>query len=241
MMSVDYNPVKQALAIAREVKPEVVTIVGGPHVTLALEDSLRIPNVDYLVTHEGEVTFPRLLRAIAEGRRPAEKVIHGETPDLDRDPLRRPRPVPGRVAQVGLYPEQPRSALCRGTARSVRHHHRRAGLRLQLLVLQAGRGPHLRQAGAPAQRGQRHPGTARAARPLPLRQLHVPRRLPDRRPPLGDGVLRAATRRRASRSPSSARPGPIIITRHEDMVRMMARGRPGAATSSASKAATSAS
>ena len=35
MMSVDYNPVKQALAIARQIKPDVVTIVGGPHVTLA--------------------------------------------------------------------------------------------------------------------------------------------------------------------------------------------------------------
>ena len=87
MMSVDYNPVKQALAIAREVKPDVVTIVGGPHVTLALEDSLRIPNVDYMVTNEGEVSFPRLLRAISEGRRPAEKVIYGETPDLDQIPF----------------------------------------------------------------------------------------------------------------------------------------------------------
>ena len=87
MMSVDYNPVKQALAIAREVKPEMVTIVGGPHVTLALEDSLRIPHVDYLVTNEGEISFPKLLRAIAEGHRPAEKVIRGETPDLDRIPF----------------------------------------------------------------------------------------------------------------------------------------------------------
>jgi anaerobic magnesium-protoporphyrin IX monomethyl ester cyclase len=86
MMSVDYNPVKQALAIAREVKPEVVSLVGGPHVTLALEDSLRIPGIDYLMTHEGEVSFPRLLHDIAEGRRPAEKVIHGVTPDLNAIP-----------------------------------------------------------------------------------------------------------------------------------------------------------
>jgi anaerobic magnesium-protoporphyrin IX monomethyl ester cyclase len=87
MMSVDYNPVKQALAIARELYPRVITIVGGPHVTLALEDSLRIPHIDYLVTHEGEVTFPRLLRSIADGCRPAEKVLEGETPDLDTVPF----------------------------------------------------------------------------------------------------------------------------------------------------------
>lgn len=87
MMSVDYNPVKQVLDIAREIKPDVVSVVGGPHVTLALPDSLRISNIDYLVTNEGEVSFPKLLRAIAEGQRPAEKVIHGETPDLNAIPF----------------------------------------------------------------------------------------------------------------------------------------------------------
>ena len=87
MMSVDYNPVKQALAIIKEVKPETITVVGGPHVTLALEDSLRLPHVDYLVTREGEVTFPKLLQAIAEGRPPQEKVLWGEPPDLDAIPF----------------------------------------------------------------------------------------------------------------------------------------------------------
>ena len=87
MMSVDYNPVKQALAIARQVKPDVVAVVGGPHVTLALDDALRVPNVDHLVTHEGEVTFPRLLHAIAGGQPPAEKVLRGEMPDLDAIPF----------------------------------------------------------------------------------------------------------------------------------------------------------
>ena len=87
MMSVDYNPVKRALQIAKEIKPDVVTIVGGPHVTLALEDSLRIPNVDYLMTNEGEVSFPKLLRALKEDRRPQQKVIRGETPDLNAIPF----------------------------------------------------------------------------------------------------------------------------------------------------------
>jgi anaerobic magnesium-protoporphyrin IX monomethyl ester cyclase len=87
MMSVDYNPVKRALQIAKEIKPDVVTIVGGPHVTLALEDSLRIPNVDYLMTNEGEVSFPKLLQALKEDRRPQQKVIRGETPDLNAIPF----------------------------------------------------------------------------------------------------------------------------------------------------------
>lgn len=87
MMSVDYNPTRQALEIIKEIKPETITIVGGPHVTIALDDSLRMPNVDYLVTHEAEVTFPKMLRAIERGNAPAEKVIHGETPDLNAIPF----------------------------------------------------------------------------------------------------------------------------------------------------------
>jgi anaerobic magnesium-protoporphyrin IX monomethyl ester cyclase len=87
MMSVDYNPARQAVAIAKEVKPEIVTIIGGPHVTISLEDSLRIPHVDYLVTGEGEETFPRLLELIEGNDAPPHRVLRGATPDLDAIPF----------------------------------------------------------------------------------------------------------------------------------------------------------
>ena len=87
MMSVDYNPARQAIAIAKEIKPEVISIIGGPHVTIALEDSLRIPHVDYLVTGEGEATFPRLLQLIEGGDPPPHRVLRGEPPDLDTVPF----------------------------------------------------------------------------------------------------------------------------------------------------------
>ncbi len=86
-MSVDYNPARQAMAIAKETNPKIITIAGGPHVTIALEDALRIPHVDYLVTREGEVTFPKLLRAIEEGHPPPHRVLRGEPPDLDAIPF----------------------------------------------------------------------------------------------------------------------------------------------------------
>ena len=87
MMSVDYSPASRVVAIAKQVNPGAVTIVGGPHVTIALEDSLRIPHVDYLVTREGEITFPELLRAIETGRPPVHRVLRGEPPDLDVIPF----------------------------------------------------------------------------------------------------------------------------------------------------------
>jgi len=87
MMSVDYNPACQAIAIAKEVKPELVTVIGGAHVTIALEDALQIPHVDYLMTREGEVTFPKLLRSIESGGPPSERVLRGTPPDLDAIPF----------------------------------------------------------------------------------------------------------------------------------------------------------
>lgn len=87
MMSVDYNPVRRSCEIIKKVSPHTTIIVGGPHVTIALGDSLRIPNVDYLVTHEAEITFPHLLEQIAAGNPPTERVVRGEPPDLNLIPF----------------------------------------------------------------------------------------------------------------------------------------------------------
>jgi anaerobic magnesium-protoporphyrin IX monomethyl ester cyclase len=87
VMSVDYNPARRAASVAKEVKPDVIAVIGGPHVTIALEDSLRIPDVDYLVTGEGEITWPDLLDSIAAGTPPPHRVLRGEPPALDDLPL----------------------------------------------------------------------------------------------------------------------------------------------------------
>jgi anaerobic magnesium-protoporphyrin IX monomethyl ester cyclase len=87
MMSVDYNPATQAAQIVKETNPEIITVAGGPHPTLVLEEVAADPHLDYIITHEGEITFPRLLHAIAEGRPPQERVLHGERPDLDEIPF----------------------------------------------------------------------------------------------------------------------------------------------------------
>jgi radical SAM superfamily enzyme YgiQ (UPF0313 family) len=87
MMSVDYNPAMRCLAIVKEVSPQTITVVGGPHPTLALEEMAELDHIDYIVTHEGEITFPKLLRAIEAGDPPAEHVLTGEQPDLDALPF----------------------------------------------------------------------------------------------------------------------------------------------------------
>jgi len=87
MMSVDYNPVMHCLDIIKEVDPRIVTVVGGPHPTIVLDEVAANSKIDYIVTHEGEITFPKLLAAIAAGQPPAERVLPGERPNLDEVPF----------------------------------------------------------------------------------------------------------------------------------------------------------
>ncbi|MBN1583726.1 MAG: B12-binding domain-containing radical SAM protein [Anaerolineae bacterium] len=87
MMSVDFNPAMKCVDIAKEVDPAIVTIVGGPHPTLALDEVSKNGHIDYIITHEGEITFPQVLKAIAEGSPPADRVIVGECPNLDDLPF----------------------------------------------------------------------------------------------------------------------------------------------------------
>ncbi|MDQ7028504.1 MAG: cobalamin-dependent protein [Ardenticatenia bacterium] len=87
MMSVDFNPVMEAISIIKEVKPEAVTVVGGPHPTAEPDEVLENPLVDYIVIAEGEITFTNLVRSIDAGSRPESRRLIGIHPDLDKLPF----------------------------------------------------------------------------------------------------------------------------------------------------------
>jgi anaerobic magnesium-protoporphyrin IX monomethyl ester cyclase len=87
MMSVDYNPALEAVRIVKEVLPETVTIVGGPHPTIMVEEVADIPEFDYIITREGEVTFPWLLAQLRSGNPPDNRVLEGEMPNLEIQPF----------------------------------------------------------------------------------------------------------------------------------------------------------
>ncbi|MGD8462569.1 MAG: radical SAM protein [Anaerolineae bacterium] len=86
MMSVDYNPATEAARIVKEVLPETTVVVGGPHPTIMVEEVAELPFFDYIITREGEVTFPWLLGALRDGQSPQERILEGEMPDLDALP-----------------------------------------------------------------------------------------------------------------------------------------------------------
>ena len=86
MMSVDFNPVMQCVDVIKEIDPSIIVVVGGPHPTLVTDEVLANTKIDYVVTREGEISFPRLLAAIERGQPPAERLIVGEMPDLNELP-----------------------------------------------------------------------------------------------------------------------------------------------------------
>jgi radical SAM superfamily enzyme YgiQ (UPF0313 family) len=62
--------------IAREAAPEAVTIMGGPHASMAAEDTLgHIPELDIVVRGEGEMTMLDLAHAL-ERKRAAAGINH---------------------------------------------------------------------------------------------------------------------------------------------------------------------
>jgi radical SAM superfamily enzyme YgiQ (UPF0313 family) len=61
---------KKALEIARKAKqidPDTVTVVGGPHVTFEAQEALSHPEIDLVVRNEGEIAMLELCRLYLRG------------------------------------------------------------------------------------------------------------------------------------------------------------------------------
>jgi len=86
MMSVDYDPARQCLEIARQILPHAVTVVGGPHPTLMLDEVKDDPTIDHIFLGEAEITFPEFLARRQRGEA-SQRVVPAERPDLDALPL----------------------------------------------------------------------------------------------------------------------------------------------------------
>ena len=86
MMSVDYNPGMECLRSAREVLPDAVTVLGGPHPTLVLDEVRDSPHVDHIFLGEAEITFTEFLARQQQGE-PSARIIPSVHPDLDALPF----------------------------------------------------------------------------------------------------------------------------------------------------------
>ena len=67
-MTCNAYTVARAAQVAKEVDPDIRTVVGGQHYSFLADDSLRsIPEIDFIVRHEGELTFVELLHSLFDG------------------------------------------------------------------------------------------------------------------------------------------------------------------------------
>lgn len=78
--------VTQTLEVVRQLKaarPDLVVVLGGPEASHELDTQPVAALADYVITGWGDVSFPRLCRALVHGPKPLMKVIAGEHPPME--------------------------------------------------------------------------------------------------------------------------------------------------------------
>jgi len=92
---------EEALAFARRIRaasPRTRIVLGGPHVSVTMQDSFADPAVDFAVYGEGEQTFPELVRALQGGDPHAPASVPGllyrRGDGIESTPPRPPVPDP---------------------------------------------------------------------------------------------------------------------------------------------------
>jgi radical SAM superfamily enzyme YgiQ (UPF0313 family) len=111
-VTMSFNKAMESLKAVKEINPEILTVMGGPHVTFCAEDTLnRHPELDVVVLGEGEETIVALTEAFRGDRdwshvkgivfrRGTEVVSTGFRPFVDVDSL----PLPARhLIPMGRY------------------------------------------------------------------------------------------------------------------------------------------
>ena len=72
----------QVVRLLKALRPDLKIVLGGPEVSheVAQQEICRL--ADHVITGWGDVSFPRLCRALLDGPQPLTKVIAGEQPSL---------------------------------------------------------------------------------------------------------------------------------------------------------------
>jgi radical SAM superfamily enzyme YgiQ (UPF0313 family) len=74
----------QVVRLLKALRPEIKIIVGGPEVSYEVEQQEICQLADHVVTGWGDVSVPKLCKALIHGPKPLMKVIAGEQPPLDQ-------------------------------------------------------------------------------------------------------------------------------------------------------------
>jgi radical SAM superfamily enzyme YgiQ (UPF0313 family) len=73
----------QVLRLLKALRPDIKVVLGGPEVSHEIEAQDICRLADHVITGWGDVSFPKVCRALLDGPQPLMKVIAGEQPPLD--------------------------------------------------------------------------------------------------------------------------------------------------------------
>ena len=97
--------------LVRELKarrPSIQVVLGGPEVSHEAQTQDIVKLANYVISGWGDVSFPKLCRALIEGPRPLQKMIVGEQPPLDQIELPYQHFTDSDLAHRVLYVEASR-------------------------------------------------------------------------------------------------------------------------------------
>jgi hypothetical protein len=103
--------VTQTCALLRLIKaqrPDIKIVLGGPEVSHEVEGQEIVALADHVITGWGDVSFPKLCRALLHGPKPLMKIIQGEQPPLDQIVLPYAEYTSADLAHRVLYVEASR-------------------------------------------------------------------------------------------------------------------------------------
>ena len=98
----------QVVALLKALRPDIKIILGGPEVSFETDGQEICRLADHVVTGWGDVSFPKLCRALLDGPKPLMKVVVGEQPALDAIALPYNEYTPDDLANRLLYVEASR-------------------------------------------------------------------------------------------------------------------------------------
>ncbi len=73
----------QVLRLLKALRPDIKVVLGGPEVSHEVEAQEICRLADHVITGWGDVSFPKICRALLDGPKPLMKVIPGEQPPLN--------------------------------------------------------------------------------------------------------------------------------------------------------------
>ena len=78
------TPTCEVVRLLKAARPDIKLVLGGPEVSHEVDEQDIVRLADHVITGWGDVSFPKLCRALLQGPKPLMKVIAGEQPSLEQ-------------------------------------------------------------------------------------------------------------------------------------------------------------